>query len=120
MTPIYLYFMPFTRKEVERIFRTSKEKGTAIGLRIKGRQSLVITVITNILGQFDDDTIILVNKHTIYGEKLQYNQIFLNDIECIFNLRVQYNDPFYVYLRGVRSNIRSIREEVGLETSSMH
>jgi hypothetical protein len=111
--------MSFTRNEVERVLNVSKQRGTAIGLRMKGRQSLIITTIEDILGKNETDTIVVVNEQTIYGEKLRFNLIVLDEIESLFNLRIQYNDPFYVYLRSVRNNIRSIREEVGLETSSI-
>jgi hypothetical protein len=107
--------MTVSRYEVLRVFATSKERGTAIGIRIKGRNNLLITTLCSLSGRVDEDTVLELNNLSIYGEPVESTQISLVDVEGIFNLRVRFDDPFYSYLRSLRNNIRNIRAEVGFE-----
>jgi hypothetical protein len=107
--------MSISRYDVLKVFVTSKESGTAVGIRLHGRQNLLITIINEISGRSSEDTIVNVGNESIYGETIPSTCISLSEIENISNLRIQFNDPFYLYLRSLRQNIRMIREEVGFE-----
>lgn len=110
--------MQVTREEILRVFSTSSTKGTAVALRISGRKSLLITTIREIRGTSHTDTVVSVHPQTIYGEFIPASQIGLAHIEQAFCLRISYNDPFYLYLRSLRNNIRQIRQEAGLENTA--
>src|SRR5687768_18576460 len=101
--------MSVSRYEALKVLVTSKENGTAVGIRIHGRRNILITTISRITGRSDDDTVIQVNDHSIYGEPIQLTSFSLSDMVNIFNLRIRFNDPFYLHLRSLRDNIRTIR-----------
>jgi hypothetical protein len=103
--------MSVTRYELLKIFVTSKERGTAIGLRLPGRKQLLITTIAGITGRSDDDTFVELNNRSIYGDWIEVTRVHLREIQNICNLRILFADPFYVHLRSLRENIRCIREE---------
>ena len=107
--------MSITREQALGVFSVSQQRDTAVGLRIIGRKNLLIILIQQIVGLTDDTTELHVRSETIYGEQLTRSSFKLGEVESICNLRVRYNDPFYIHLRELRSNIRAIREEVGIE-----
>ena len=111
---IYRRVMPVSREQVLQVFTLSRQSETAVGLRIRGRLSLLITNLEQISGTDPQNTVLTVCAESIYGETLQANRYSLEQIDQIFNLRIRYNDPFYQYLRSLRSNIRNIREGSGL------
>lgn len=106
--------MSVSRYDLLRVFVTSRENSTAVGIRIRGRQTLLITTLEEISGSTEDDTIIRIHDESIYGEPVE-SHLRLDDVETISNLRIGFHDPFYVYLRSLRNNIRNIRQEVGFE-----
>ncbi len=108
--------MAVTYEKLIEAHQRSREKGTATGLRIKGRKSLLITTITEV-SPMPHKVTVTVNTETIYGEFLSSPEISVDDIEEVVPLRIRYNDPFYEYLRELRRNIRSIRENAGLESN---
>jgi hypothetical protein len=106
--------MSATREYVLQIFSTSKKLETAVGLRIKGRNNLLITILEQVTGTETRDTVLIVRPETIYRESLPSSRIFLDEIDQIFNLRIRYHDAFYQYLRTLHTNLRIIREGAGL------
>lgn len=104
--------MPATKEELLRAFTHSKERGTATGLRIQGRASLLITTIEEIVDNVDAPFVV-VNSTSIYGESSASTRIAHADIEQILTLRVHFNDPFYVKLRSLRKNIQVLRYNSG-------
>jgi hypothetical protein len=111
--------MAISRYDVLKIFIISKERGTAVGLRLRGRENLLITTLVEIKGQTPEDTVVIVNSQSIYGEHIAKTCYELSEIDSLFTLRILFDDPFYVYLRSLRHNIRHIREEVGLEKATV-
>ena len=109
--------MSISRHEVLKVYAASKDRNTAVGIRLKGRDSLLITDIIEISDPSSTEMNIILSKRSIYGEDIRRTRLQLTDMESIVNLRISYHDPFYVYLRELRSSIRSIREEVGIEKS---
>ena len=107
--------MPITRKQALSVYSISEERGTAVGLRVKGRDTLLIILIQQIGGATEEKTELQIKPETIYGEHLTQTCFDLGEVESICNLRVHFNDPLYVRLRHLRSNIRAIREEIGIE-----
>jgi hypothetical protein len=107
--------MPISRFDLYRVFMNSNQSETAIGLRIRGRSNMLITTIRDVGGRRDEETKITVHNPSIYGEPIDRTTFCLDEIENIVNLRISYDDPFYVQLRKLRNNIRKIREEVGLK-----
>jgi hypothetical protein len=106
--------MSVSREKVLQVLLTSRKSETAVGLRIKGRNHLLITMLEHVGGTSSDNTVLIVNPESIYGETLPGARFYLDQIDQIFNLRISYHDPFYQYLRKLRTNIKTIREEVGI------
>jgi hypothetical protein len=79
----------------------------------------LITVIDEIVGDTEADTKLVIEQQSIYGEPITDRTISINEIENICNLRIHFNDPFYVYLRSLRNSIRSIRGEAGFSEASL-
>jgi hypothetical protein len=104
--------MPVNREELLRAFTQSKERGTATGLRIQGRTSLLITTIEELV-DLPDISYIVVNSVSIYGESLPRTKLLMNEIEHIHCLRIHFDDPFYVRLRAVRRNVQNLRYNSG-------
>lgn len=100
--------MPATTEELIRAFTQSKERGTATGLRINGRSSLLITSIEELV-DIPESSYIVVNTISIYGEMIASTRILIADIEKVLCLRVRFNDPFYVRLRSLRKNVQVLR-----------
>lgn len=105
--------MSVNREQALEVFSTSRKSATAVGLRIKGRSNLLITNLENVSGTNAESTVLVVGPESIYGEPLRTTSFFLDDIDQIFNLRIRFNDPFYEYLRSLRTNVRIIREATG-------
>jgi hypothetical protein len=96
-------FMSTTREYVLQIFSISRRSETAVGLRIKGRNNLLITSLEEVTGTETGNTVLIVRPESIYGETLPTSRFFLSEIDQIFNLRIRYQDPFYQYLRSLQS-----------------
>lgn len=111
--------MALSRYDVLRAYVLSKERSTVVGLRLTGRPNLLITVIDEVAGDTEADTTLVVGQQSIYGEPIADRTISIREIENICNLRIHFNDPFYVYLRSLRNNIRSIRSEAGFREASL-
>ena len=71
---------------------------------------MLITTIVNVVGRDESDTEVRLNETSIYGETLTQSRFGLREIDHICTLRIQFDDPFYVNLRAIRNNIRSIRD----------
>lgn len=87
----------------------SIEKGTAIGLRLRGRSSMLITIVRDFY-ESANEMIVVINDVSIYGEPAGETHIALGEIDSVLNLRICFDDPFYVNLRQLRENIREMRE----------
>jgi hypothetical protein len=111
--------MSVSRYDILKAFATSRKKGTAIGIRLQGRPTLLITTISEITGRSQEDTRVELHHQSIYGDPIAATCLALSEIENVFNLRIVFNDPFYVYLRSLRENIRTIRAGAGFEKATV-
>lgn len=89
----------------------SKENGRAIGLKIKGQRKLLITAV-DILPQIPQGEFLRVKPHCIYGEVIENPNIPLKDIEDLILFHVSYEDDLYQHLRHIKSNVRSMKDNV--------
>jgi hypothetical protein len=108
------------KKKSEQILQEileSQEKGTAIGIQISERKTLIISNVVKILSCPDGDSIVIVKAQTIYGEYLSKNEFLLSEIVSAKNLKIKYDDPLYGYLRGLRGNIARMRNQKHIPVS---
>jgi hypothetical protein len=110
--------MPVFKEELVQAFIQYKERGTATGLRLHGRSSLLITTIEEVV-DLPYMAYITVNKHSIYGERIVQTQIAVHQIEKVLWLRILFNDPFYMKLRALRQNVSELRHSSGDRTISL-
>ena len=98
--------------DIKHTLLAARASGTAIGLRIAGRPTLLISSVEDVIGESEEEMVIVVNEESIYGEYLENNCFRLYEIERIFPLRISYNHNLYKRLRSLRRNIRRIRQSM--------
>ncbi len=101
--------MAVSRYDVLKAYVVSKERGTAVGIRLKGSDNVLITTISQVTGRSDEDTHLRLNDRSIYGDPVTTRSVALAEVEHIGNMRISFDDPLYVHLRTVRNKVRNIR-----------
>ena len=104
--------MSVIKEELHNAFAQNKERGTATGFRLHGRQSLLIACIEELVDTAEHSYVI-ISECSIYGERLTRTRISFDEIEKVLCLRIRYNDPFYLKLRALRQNVSLLRHNSG-------
>lgn len=84
---------------------------TAIGIKIKGGEDLIISAVTDF---HDDDknATVEIKPVSLYGHEISRTHLKMEDIQGVVPFSVLYDDPLYVRLRKVGAailNNQSIR-----------
>jgi hypothetical protein len=100
--------MKTSRSEILKELSFSKDRGNAVGIRLKGSQKTILTAVENIFVS-DSCSRVMLKPFCIYGEELTKKELMLNEIEAVMRLRIRFEDPFYANLRNIKNNIQRIK-----------
>ena len=98
---------PKTLNEIISDLTESKNKGHAIGIKLKTPDTLIVTAVEHISKKS-----FLVKPYCLYGDIIPQTEILFNNVQDVKLLRVYYEDPFYVRLRNIKSNVRTIKNNI--------
>jgi hypothetical protein len=73
--------MSVSREQVLQVFLNSRKPETAVGLRIEGRNHLLITMLDQVAVTSSDTTVLVVHPESIYGEMLPVTRFYLDQID---------------------------------------
>jgi hypothetical protein len=89
----------------------SKNKGNAVGIRIRGIKKTIVTAVEDIITDEAGKKVILKSS-CIYGDRIPQKELKVEDIEGVIRFRIMFEDPFYVHLRRIKDNIRNMKTRI--------
>jgi hypothetical protein len=92
------------KKEILRELLLSENRGYVVGLKLKGIDRPIRTVVTNL-----EHNKIVLAPTCIYGEPLQRTVITLLDIEWAKLYKALYSSPMLESIRIIRSNLNNFK-----------
>jgi hypothetical protein len=89
--------------EIIKALQHSREHGNVIGIcAISLGPSMIMTAVDDIL-EIKHDKLIFLKDTDLLGIKVPEQQIFLSEIVRVHPFRTQFNDPFHVQLRDMKT-----------------
>jgi hypothetical protein len=89
--------------EIVEALKHSREHGNVIGIcAISLGPSMIMTAVEDIL-EIKHDKLIFLKETDLLGIKVPEQQIFLSEIVRVHPFRTQFDDPFHVQLRDMKT-----------------
>jgi hypothetical protein len=98
-----------TRINKERLLMRSLSHGTAVGIKLKDADDLIVSAVTDFSPRADHEKWIEIKPYTLYGKPVQEHVFPLHRIEYVVSYSVRYDDPLYVRLREIKRRILGIQ-----------
>lgn len=93
-------------KDILKELKASRENGNVIGIWAASLgPGLYTCAVENILDDdVEHDKVIILKENDLNGVPLQAHVLFLQEIEKVFPMKTQYDDPEAIRIRDVRSH----------------
>jgi hypothetical protein len=101
--------MKTDKKEILRELLLSENRGYIIGIKLKGVDEPIKTVVKSV-----EHNRIILESTCVYGDPLQRTIITLLEIEWVKRYRAVFSSPVLESIRIIRSNLQAMKAEMKL------